>query len=161
MILLSKFFIFILIFIFTSCDNNLDYVYESKKIIGLTIWIDEQSEKPIEELMNTFKSDYADINFEISLEIVEKADIFKKLDENPKYSPDVFIFNTDLTNDLIEKNYILDSHIFKLSSDSSVGIYPKTNYKKEALLLAKYLLKFYPPQTIQGGFFLVVYSYFI
>ncbi|NCU26582.1 extracellular solute-binding protein, partial [Candidatus Nomurabacteria bacterium] len=73
----------------------------SKETITLKVWGSQEDQAMLQEMIDAFKEEFTDADYEITLGVVSEADAKGKILEDPEAAADVFQFSNDQIVDLV------------------------------------------------------------
>ncbi len=126
MILLKKIGIILLacllVFSVAACTRNVDDNGD-KETVDLKVWGAQEDQEMLKEMVEAFKKENNDVNYNITFGVVGEKDTQTKILEDPDAAADIFSFPDDQMNDLINAGVLYEITLDKeaIMSENSEG----------------------------------------
>lgn len=131
----------------SSKDKDKDNSGGAKETVSLKVWGPQEDQAVLKEMVDSFKQENTDKNYDIKLAVVGEKDTKTKILEDPAAAADVFSFANDQIRDLVNAGalYEITRNKDKIESENL----------KSSVEAAKLNDKLYAyPMTADNGYFL-------
>lgn len=133
---------------FASCNNTgTTSSQENKETVNLKVWGSQEDQSILNEMINEFKSQNTDKNYNITLGVVGENDAKTRVLEDPASAADVFSFASDQIRDLTNA-----SALYEITKNADMIKSQNTEGSVDAAMIDGKLYAY--PMTADNGYFL-------